>query len=496
MFQRIIKMLGAYGFSAGISLIGQFLLPPFFIRSYGITKYGEWLVLSATLSYLSSLNFGVTTYATNELTILRQRAKTEEFRRLQASTLALLLLIVALGTLLSAGVGLLPLPTLLHLRTISRISTGWIAFFLGLQIMIHIIGGYYNNLYMVVQETHRGTMWANCRYLAPILVTAPLAFFHASFSLIAASQFLAVAGICALSILDLRTRLRGLPLGLRGANWSTARAALRPSGLFAMVFMQSFLIYQVPVILLQRLLGPEIVVVFTICRTIFSSARRILSTITNAIAPEITFSFGSGDLKKLLDIFHSSERLVFSLIPVANLGAYLFSPLLLAIWLHKPSLFEEYTYVLMALVSAVMSMREHKQFFQFATNVHERLAHIVFWGNLLMIAISIPATLSFGLHGFLATWLVSETIQMAILYRENRKLFRADPSISFLPVIKLAAFMGIALPLCVILLNHTRSHSLAVVGLTAGAATALLFVLCYFIFGLGVLRTRIAHRLS
>ena len=495
MFQRILKMLGAYGFSAGIALLGQFLLPPFFIHSYGIAKYGEWLVLSATLSYLSSLNFGITTYATNELTILRQRGDLEKYKCLQASTFALLLLLVSIGTILSAAVASLPLPTLLHLKTITRTTAGWIAFLLGLQTMSHIVGGYYNNLYMVIQETHRGTMWANLRYLAPILITAPLAFLHASFPIIAANQFAAVALVCVVSVFDLKRRLRGLPLDLSGASWPTAKAALRPSGLFAMVYTQQFLIFQVPAILLQRLLGPEIVVVFTICRTIFSAARRILSTITNAIAPEITFSFGSGDRQKLLDIFHSSERVVFSLIPVANLGAYLFSPLLLVIWLHKPNLFEEYTYVLMALVSAVMSMREHKQFFQFATNVHERLAHIVFWGNLLMIAASIPATLRFGLHGFLVTWLLSETIQMAILYWENRKLFQADPSITLIPVIKLAAFMAIALPLCMLLLDHTRNHSLATIGILAATATALLGLSCYFIFDLRTLRNRIAGRL-
>lgn len=495
MLKRILKMLGAFTFSAGISLVGQFLLPPFFLRSYGIAKYGEWLVLSATLSYLSSLNFGVTTYASNQLTMLCQRGELEEYRRLQASTLTLLLLLVALGTLISASIGLLPLPTLLHLKTISRSSAGWIAFFLGLQAMCYVLGGYFCSLYMAIRETHRGTMWANCHFLAPILIAAPLAFYRAPFPVIAVSQFAVVATICASTVFDLRRRMGTLPLGLRGANRATARAVLRPSGLFAMVLTQQFLLFQVPVILLQRLLGPEVVVLFTISRTIFSSARRILSILTNAIAPEITFSFGSGEMKKLLDIFHYSERVVFSLIPVANLGAYLFSPILLAIWLHKPGLFEESTYILMALVSAVMSMREHKQFFQFSTNVHRALAHIVFWGNLAMIAVSIPVTARFGLHGFMITWLVSETTQMALLYRENKKLFAGDSTINLVPVLKLAAFMGLMLPLCVPALDHARQHSLAVLGLAAAAETGFLFVASYFVFGLNIVRESVVTTL-
>lgn len=496
MLQRILKMLGAQGAVIAINLFSQFLLPPLFIRSYGIGWYGEWLVLSATIAYLSSLNFGITTYASNELTMLRQRGDLKRYGRLQASTLASLLVLVLIGTAISGLVALLPLPALLHLRLISRQSAGWIAFFLGLQAMAHILGGYYNNLYMVVQETHRGQMAANLRYLAPVLVAAPMAATHAGFPEIAFAQFLATLMVAAATIFDLKRRLKGLPLGLHGASWATAKSTLAPSGMFAMIFTQQFLLFQVPLILLQRILGPEIVVLFTICRTILSTARRILSTITGAIAPEITFSFGSGDMKKLLSIFHDSERVVFALIPVANLGALLFSPVLLAIWLRKPGLFEPYTYALMALVSAVMSMREHKQFFQFSTNVHHRLAHIVFWGNLTMIAVSIPATGWFGLHGFMLTWFVSEATQMGLLYVENKKLFGGDSSISLLPVLKLALFMGTLLPLCLFLLRFTREHSLALSGFLTTTGTIVIFAGSYVLFGLNAVRNKVSSALS
>jgi O-antigen/teichoic acid export membrane protein len=496
MLKRIFKMLGAQGTWIGLNMIVQFLLPPVFLRYYGVAKYGEWLVLSATLAYLSTLNFGITTYTSNELTILRQRGDLDLYKRLQASTLAFLLVLVFVGTALCAVIGLLPLPALLHFTNVSRADAGWTAFFLGLQVMAQVLFGYYNNLYMVIQETHRGQMWANWRYFAPTVVAVPLAMHRASFGTIAFGQFAGITALGVITIFDLRRRMHGLPLGLAGANWPTAKAALKPSGMFAMVFTQQFLLFQVPVILLQRLLGPEIVVLFTICRTIFSMARRILSVITNAIAPEITFSFGIGDLRKLLDIFHYSERVVFSLVPVANLGTLLLSPLLLGIWLHKPDLFDPWTYALMAVTSGAMSMREHKQFFQFSTNTHARLAHIVFWGNLLMIAVSIPMTLWLGVRGFMVTWLVSESTQMALLYFENKKLFNADPSISMIPVLKLAAFMGIALAPCLALTDYARRHSRLEDASIGAAGTVVLFAAAYWVFGLKLVQQRLLSRFS
>jgi O-antigen/teichoic acid export membrane protein len=496
MLRRIFKMLGAQGTWIGLNMVVQFLLPPVFLRYYGVAKYGEWLVLSATVAYLSTLNFGITTYASNELTILRQRSDQERYKRLQASTLAFLLALVFIGAVLCAVIGLLPLPALLHFTSVSRTDAGWTAFFLGLQVMAQVLFGYYNNLYMVIQETHRGQMWANWRYFAPTVVAVPLAMHRASFGTIAFGQFAGVTTLGIFTIFDLRRRMRGLPLGLAGANWATAKSALKPSGMFAMVFTQQFLLFQLPVMLLQRLLGPEIVVLFTICRTIFSMARRVLSVITNAIAPEITLSFGRGDAKRLLDIFHYSESVVFSLIPVANLGTLLFSPLLLAIWLHKPDLFEPWTYSLMAIISGVMSMREHKQFFQFSTNTHRRLAHIVFWGNLLMIAVSIPMTLWLGIRGFMSTWLVSEATQMALLYFENRKLFDGDSSITMIPVFKLAGFMGIALVPCMMLADFGAGHSRVEGACLALAGTLVVFAVSYWLFGLNHVRRRILDRLA
>lgn len=491
MLKRILKMLGAQGASIAFNLVVQLLLPPFFLHSYGVTKYGEWLVLSATVSYLATLNFGITTYTSNELTMLRQRGDMEEYRRLQASTLSFLLILVTVGAVASVGAGLLPLPHLLHLRTLSRHDAGLTAFFLGLMMMSHILGGYYNNLFMVIQQTHRGQMWANVRVFAPTVVAIPLIIQHAAFPEIAFGQFASVLAIALLTIVDLKRRMQGLPLGLRGANWKTAKAAMKPSGMFAMVFMQGFLLFQVPVILMQWLAGPEVVVLFTICRTVFSMARRILSSLTNAIAPEITFSFGSGDLAKLLDIFHYSERVVFAFIPIANLAALLYSPLLLRIWLHKPALFESWTYVLMALVSGVISMREHKQFFQFSTNRHKGLANIVFWGNLIMICVSIPMIMRFGIHGFMLTWLVSESTQMTLLYLENKKLFHADPSITMTPVLKLGAFMALGSLPCILLVNYVRRHSLLYQGFLPIAALVIIIPAAYWIFGLYLVKDRL-----
>jgi O-antigen/teichoic acid export membrane protein len=484
MIQRILKMLGALGTSTFLTVVTQLLLPPAFLHYYGVAKYGEWIVLSGTLSYLSTLNFGITTYASNELTMLRRRDDLGSYRELQGSTLALLLFMVCIGLAVTSSVFFLPLGKLLHLSAIAPRDVSFAAFFLGLQMLVNILAGYYNNLFMVVEQTHRGLSWAIARAFGATIVCFTLTMFRVDFRFLAFGQFVAVLAVTLLSIIDLKRKMPGLPLGLQGANWKTAMRTLKPSGLFAMIFAQQVLTYQVPVNILQWILGPSVVVLFNTSRTVLSGARQMLSPITNAIAPEITFSYANRDMKKMLYIFHHSEKVVFAGIPVANLGAYLFAPIIVRVWLHRPELFDPYTYGLMALVSAAISMRDHKQFFQFSTNMHKRLSFIVFFANLAMVGLSVPLVYRFGLYGFLSVWLASEVSQMALIYLENRKLFDNDPSITFVPVLKLVCVMLISLPVCMGLVHIARQHSLGMVAAVAIAGVLGLAVESYFVFGL------------
>jgi len=60
-------------------------------------KYGEWIVLSATVSYLSNLNFGITTYASNELHHAAQARGDGQDCKLPRQHLALLLCMICVG---------------------------------------------------------------------------------------------------------------------------------------------------------------------------------------------------------------------------------------------------------------------------------------------------------------------------------------------------------------------------------------------------------------
>src|SRR3954447_24282327 len=101
----------------GVNLITQLVLPPIFLRKYGVSVYGEWLTLSATVSYLATLNFGLQTFANNQVAIHHNRGEIEQAHVVQATTLLLLLGLITSLALLTTLVFLLPINAWLGLRT-------------------------------------------------------------------------------------------------------------------------------------------------------------------------------------------------------------------------------------------------------------------------------------------------------------------------------------------------------------------------------------------
>jgi hypothetical protein len=93
------------------------------------------------------------------------------------------------------------------------------------------------------------------------------------------------------------------------------------------------------------------------------------------------------------------------------------------------------------------------------------------------------------------TWLVSEVLQMVLIYHENKRLFRNDPSIKFLPILKLWLVMAVSLPICMGLVHFGQRISLTMVGAAAVVGLLLLIVESYFVFGLKDVWTLLQNKL-
>ena len=478
---RILKILAALLTSNVVNLITKLLLPPIFLYRYGTTLYGEWLALSGAVAYLSALSFGIQTYVTQDLTVRYQRNDLERYHLQQSTSLRLLLGILGTAAVVCLVIFTLPMQRWLHLTISQRVATETL-YLLALQILLGVLFNYFTGMFMVLSRAHTGVLWVNGLRMTMVFAISAAAWMRCSFPVLAALQ-LAVFGLGAvLVLLHIRRVAPEIFPRVNLFDGSAVRAILRPSGYFGLISMSTFLSYEVPVLILQREVGPFVVVAFTVMRTIFSMCRQFLNAPTQAMGAEITRLFGREEWPQLTMLYSYSERLIFSLIPVVNLGVLVVSPVLLIVWLHKPALFAVLPYVLMAAISMTLSAKEHKFQFQFSTNTHEELARIMFSSYIALAVIAVPMVHWQGMMGFLYTWLAVELFQLVWIVQLNRRLFAHTGEQRLTYLYRLAALCLAGLAVAGLILGHTY-RELYRVQCTAGFVVGLsLAAIAYFLF--------------
>jgi O-antigen/teichoic acid export membrane protein len=493
--RRIFKSGGSLMSAQGVNVITQFLLPPIFLRRYGVAGYGERLTLTAAVGYLSTLNFGLQTFTNNQVAICYNRGELEEAKTLQATAMLLTLCIMLLAAMLTSIVFLLPVNVWLGVK-LNRGVVDATLYFLGLQILLRMLMGLVVGTFLVIGVSYRGANWNNAAALATTLATAAMAFRQCSFSWIAAQQALTVAVFCALALLDLRRKAPLLIPRLRYARPSRTREILTQSGYFGLLFWSNFLVFQLPLILMQRILGPASVVAFSITRTIYSMSRQALTAMTQALGQEITELYGRHEWNRLFRLYELSERVVLAMIPAVSVGTLLATPVLIAIWLHKPSLYDPWFCIVMALISGAMGIKEHKYQFQTSTNQHAPLARMMFWSYLCMVAAAVPGIHLFGVMGFLIPWFVTEVVQVLFILRLNERLFINTSQLDFSPVYKLFALMGGAVLLGSWFAIHAENRSLLQSSVIAIVFAVVLTGISYPLFQLSDVRIYLRDRMA
>lgn len=494
--KRILKLLAAFFAGQGVSVVTQLLVPPFFLHRYanGVEVYGEWVALSAAVSYLNTLNYGIQNYTNNQVTIHYNRGEVEQAQAVQASSFRLLLTALVVLSLLSATVLLMPLQQWLGLKHVSSQAASLTVFFLILQMITGWCFSLIANSYMVIGEAHRGQNWANAQRLVAMLAMAAFLWNRAAFPVLALVQLLATILFCLLVMIEVRVRAPFLLPRLSNGSWQQARAMIKPSAWFMMLAVSGFLSWQGPVLLIQKFLGPAAVAVFALTRVVFNMSRQVLMTATFAIAQDISRLVGQRNWVQLRRLYELSEKVILLLVPTATVGVILMCPFLFTVWLHKRSLYDPGICLMMGAISAVMGIKEHKYQFQWSSNEHTSLSKFTLAAYSSMIVLAALLLRPLGIESLLAVWMVTEVIQVVYIMLLNTRLFPPDAGISIVPVLRLGVMLAISLSAAVWPTWRAAAWPLPLVVIVAILASVAVAFISYNVFDLSEVRAVIERR--
>jgi hypothetical protein len=195
------------GFSSHVvAALQQLALTPLFLRNYGAAGFGEWLTLSASISYLATLDFGIQTFVNQDLTIRYHRGDMEGLHIQQSTALRMLLGICLFASVMALFIWLMPVDQWLKMDgsgpspKLSPAVVSGTVFTLALMVMANILFGFFSGQFMVIGCSYVGQYWGNTKNALVILVSVPCLMLKTSFAVIAVAQLLAVL-VCIVGLL-------------------------------------------------------------------------------------------------------------------------------------------------------------------------------------------------------------------------------------------------------------------------------------------------------
>ena len=139
MIKRLFKGIGANFLGQMINIASKIVLVPLFLLAWGVDIYGEWLLLSSMVAYLSLTEMGAQLYIVNRMTQAYAHRDNDQFRKILHTGLALFLIIpIAVFVIFVAVIGFINPATLLHITQTGHGTIILVLAILAFQIVISL----------------------------------------------------------------------------------------------------------------------------------------------------------------------------------------------------------------------------------------------------------------------------------------------------------------------------------------------------------------------
>ncbi len=352
--QGLVGNISGQGASFLAQLAVQLLSVPVFTLSWGVERYGVWLILYTLPAYLATLSLGFGGAAGNDMVAAVAQGRREDaartFAAVRSGFLGLSLLAGVTAALLIFG----PAARLLQFaQPFSEGAAQWVAMAL---VIYGLVNLQMNNWALALRATDG---FARFLYIASI--TAVLEMGIALILVLAGGGLLwaavgLVAGRC-LGWLATGRMIRAHAPWLAQSGWAfdvrEARRLARPALAMAMVPLGFAIQLQGTIIALGAAAGPAAVPVFTTVRTLTRFAVQLTSVVNIASMPVFTHASAKSDKARQSDLvaLNLTTALLVLLPAAAAIG--LFGPAIVRAWTGGTVL-PGYALVLVLAVSLIL----------------------------------------------------------------------------------------------------------------------------------------------
>jgi O-antigen/teichoic acid export membrane protein len=412
MFKRLLQGIGANFLGQFINLASRFLLVPLFLLAWGANIYGEWLLLSSMVAYLTLTDMGGAIYIGNRMTQAFANQDPELFRKILHTGLALFLAIPLVVFIVFITLIFFFNPAaFLHITQTSHQVVILVLALLALQFVISLPQGILIRVYFAAEMLPRGVMLLNCMQFLSLCLVAGGLWLRWGMVPIALLQIIPYGLIAVAALYDLNRNFPQFQVfSLKGTDFSFGLSFIKPSLHFFLIQISQAFSVQGIVLVVGMVLGPVQVVLFSTIRTLVNLIRSFFEQVSHAAWPEMTRLDAQQDMDKFLALFRVILRtaLVASLLFITVFhffGGYIYH-----FWLRKTVPFEQPVMDLFLIYMGQFIFWLTCSHPLLATNRHQTLAKVLFISSILTIALAYLGGQHLGLPGIVLGMIVGDLI--------------------------------------------------------------------------------------
>jgi O-antigen/teichoic acid export membrane protein len=398
--RRLLRGAQAQLFQHVVRVVIQLGTVSVLVTSWGLHRYGDWVILSAIPIYLAFSDIGFTGAAMNEMMMAVGRrdhhVALEVFRSV---SLVLTVLFAALALILPVIVVVVPVSTVLNLSTLSNGQAGWIVTVLGVDSLLTTYAGLFYGGFAAVGRYGEGGMIATAILLAEFSALAGVALAGGSPVPSATAMFVAQLIGTVGMYFAMRRRAPWLSFGKPDRIRPNLKRLFTPalaSGAFPGALILNI---QVMVLVIGLALGPASAAVFSTLRTLSRGVVQIMSSIFAVVTPEISRAFGERDLDFLRVVHRRACQLAIWLGAILVVAVALLGGPIMHVWTSgRIGTGGLLIYILLA-GAAVDSVWYSSFGMLYATNRHQRVVLYFSVASILCLPVAYGLIQAWGLDG-------------------------------------------------------------------------------------------------
>ena len=431
----------------GMRIVQQIVLVPFFLHTWSVDRYTDWLLISAAVAFYSIFDGGMQPYFSGLLQERMVQGDRHGFDRAARIAGFCYGLVIATALVATAVAGLfVDWPTFLGINTLSAGDAYVTMVLMATNALVTLPFGVAGSLYKAQGEYDRGILVAAGNLVVQILIQLAMLALHQPPAILAAGNLAGSLFAWAAVSLDQRLRYGPLPWGIALPTPAELQMTVKQCLYFTAQPVTTWLIVQGPVLILGQLGVPAATVAFTTARTLVGVSRQLTLQLASPFGYELSVLMLRDERARLRRLLENAATIVGIIGGLLAGFVVVAGPPVQALWLRE----QVHLDVSLAVAFAVpIAFTASSQLFQLVlvfSNRPQLTAYSVIGYAVLGLVFAAALEPFFGATGVAAGLGVGEVIAM-VIYLPSRTLAMiglSDLAIQRTSLLRTAMAMGLS----------------------------------------------------